>query len=71
MHSVSVSNSQIGVAPKLPLGDIRREYIELNDEFKGYEGSLYDLFGGDPKMNLFVEDFMEGIMGDAELRCYH
>jgi hypothetical protein len=29
------------------------------------------LFGGDAKMNLFVEDFMEGIMGDSELACYH
>ena len=22
-------------------------------------------------MSMFVEDFMEGIMGDAELACYH
>mmetsp|Transcript_43307 Transcript_43307/g.57322 ORF Transcript_43307/g.57322 Transcript_43307/m.57322 type:complete len:84 (+) Transcript_43307:1382-1633(+) len=33
--------------------------------------SLYDQFGGDSKMTLFVEDFMEGIMGDSELACYH
>ena len=33
--------------------------------------SLYQQFGGDAKMSLFVEDFMEGIMGDSELACYH
>lgn len=33
--------------------------------------TLYDQFGGDPKMSFFVEDFMEGIMGNSELACYH
>ena len=33
--------------------------------------SLFEQFGGDAKMRLFVEDFMEGIMGDPELSCYH
>ena len=33
--------------------------------------SLYDQFGGDAKMAVFVEDFMEGIMGDSALACYH
>jgi len=35
------------------------------------EQSLFDQFGGTSKMTLFVEDFMEGIMGDSELACYH
>jgi len=33
--------------------------------------TLYDQFGGDAKMSIFVEDFMEGIMGDVDLACYH
>ena len=37
----------------------------------GDESSFFDQFGGDKKMALFVEDFMEGIMGDAELACHH
>ena len=37
----------------------------------GDTATLYDQFGGDPKMSFFVEDLMEGIMGDSELACYH
>jgi hypothetical protein len=33
--------------------------------------SIYQKFGGDQRMAIFVEDFMEGIMGDAELACHH
>lgn len=33
--------------------------------------TLFEQLGGDEKMALFVEDFMEGIMGDGELACYH
>ena len=33
--------------------------------------SLYEQFGGDIKMSLFIEDFMECIMGDSQLACYH
>lgn len=33
--------------------------------------SLYEQFGGDARMRIFVEEFMEGIMGDSELACYH
>ena len=35
------------------------------------EKNLYQQFGGDRQMAIFVEDFMEGIMGDSELACYH
>lgn len=33
--------------------------------------TLFDQFGGEAKMSIFVEDFMEGVMGDNELACYH
>jgi truncated hemoglobin YjbI len=33
--------------------------------------SLYDQLGGDTKMKLFIDFFLEGIMADAELACYH
>lgn len=33
--------------------------------------TLYDQFGGDAKMQLFVSDFMENLMGDPQLACYH
>ena len=35
------------------------------------DGSYYERLGGDNKMAMFVEDFMEGIMGDPELACHH
>lgn len=41
------------------------------DKSNGEELSLFEQFGGDAKMQLFVVDFMEGIMGDSELACYH
>lgn len=33
--------------------------------------SLYDQLGGDPKMKLFIDYFLDGIMADQELACYH
>ena len=38
---------------------------------KDGDGSYYEQLGGDNKMAMFVEDFMEGIMADAELACHH
>lgn len=40
---------------------------EVDDEDLSY----YERFGGDRKMAIFVEDFMEGIMADPELACHH
>ena len=37
----------------------------------GSAQSLHAQFGGDAKMAIFVEDFMEGIMADADLACHH
>ena len=33
--------------------------------------TFYDKLGGAKTMAMFVEDFMEGIMGDPELACHH
>ena len=55
----------------LDQGLIEQDHEALNKNFTGIKGSLYEQFGGDAKMNMFVEDFMEGIMGDADLACYH
>jgi len=35
------------------------------------EPSLYDQLGGDRKMSLFVDYFLDGVMSDSELACYH
>lgn len=33
--------------------------------------SLYEQMGGEPKMKIFVDYFMDGIMADELVACYH
>lgn len=33
--------------------------------------TLYDQLGGDAKMKLFIDYFLDGVMADQELACYH
>ena len=35
------------------------------------EASLYEQLGGDAKMKLFIDYFLDGIMADQDLSCYH
>lgn len=50
----------------------RSEFVDNSrPDMCGEDATLYDQFGGDGKMSLFVEDFMEGIMADPELACHH
>ena len=49
-------------------------FEHLNQEAMNVEVSAqtyYDQLGGAKTMAMFVEDFMEGIMGDPELACHH
>ena len=52
-------NQSVSMSPDKKVNDLQEE--------KNY----FELFGGSERMSIFVEDFMEGIMGDSELACYH
>ena len=63
------SHSNSAAAAQQPLSqrsNAAASQISSNDQ-----ATLYDQFGGDKKMFIFVEDFMEGVMADSELACHH
>ena len=62
-HSNSVAAAQ---QPLSQRSNAAASQISGNDQ-----ATLYDQFGGDKKMFIFVEDFMEGVMADSELACHH
>lgn len=47
--------------------EIEKEEAAVTDK----NASLYDQLGGDSQMKLFIDYFLDGIMADQELACYH
>jgi len=53
------------------MGTIEAKLLKDKDLLSASEKSLFEKMGGMKKMAMFVEDFMEGIMGDPGLACHH
>ena len=68
------SVGQAQVVKKAPDRVAAASFEHPNQEAMNEEASaqtFYDQLGGAKTMAMFVEDFMEGIMGDPELACHH